>query len=693
MLAQSLGLLGKKSIAAVLASSAVLIVVGCSNMETTATNASLSSQGASVTGKVHGGNQPVGYATVQIYTVGQTGLGSSGTLLATTTTTPNGSFSFSKQPSGTYANTGNTYTCPSGTDPLLYIISRGGNTTGTGGSAINNSAAVFLAPLGLCSKVTNSQFVDISEVTTAAMVAATEQFINPSTEQIGNDGIGVAYNAILNAFNTVPLLVNLSNGLANTTVSLSGASATGGYNVSAVTVTATIPAARLNTIANILSACINQPSASGTNCSTLFSSATPPSNVTRTSQPSGTLPAATDTLQAALYMFLNPTDGSTANRTALYNLSPATGAPYQPTITSLPTDWTLGISYASSSTCGTGSTFFSHPYDVQVDSNGNLWIANSGGTNSALVEITNNGVPTTCATLGGNGKADVVDINGNVWFADNANSLVYRFRPSDQQLRTYSTAAPPLDIATDGTGSVYFTTLSGSTGSVFKILNGANTDGVNTPTLISNTVGPNPAHIFPDNATDLWVSSGGAYVSQLNPATGGNNFVGGYTTTNWFSQNPSYGIIVGPTNKVYSTAGDPQDNLTILSPQGSGYVTTFTSGANAGGMSNPAGLWLDGAQNSWIANNSPETSTGLYGLAVIAQDGTSLSSDGKANGGYQKASTLFNAVRAVLIDQVGNVWVTNDNNPNSITEVVGAAVPMYGPYSTGLQNGRFQTIP
>jgi hypothetical protein len=44
----------------------------------------------------------------------------------------------------------------------------------------------------------------------------------------------------------------------------------------------------------------------------------------------------------------------------------------------------------------------------------------------------------------------------------------------------------------------------------------------------------------------------------------------------------------------------------------------------------------------------------------------------------------------------GDVWVagTGSGTPsNSITEIVGAAVPVYQPYATGLSNGRFQHIP
>ncbi len=691
-----------QQLAVVLASMA-MFAVGCGNMTSTATDATPLTTGAAISGMVHGGNQPVGYATVQIYTVGQTGLGSAGTLLATTTTSAAGNFSFSKQAGTTvYPSTGNTYSCPTngGVDMLLYIVSRGGNTTGAGGSSINNSSAVFIAPLGFCSTVTSSQFVNISEVTTAAMVAATAQFINPSTEMIGNDGIGVAYNAIANAFKTIPNLVSAANGLSNSSFTTSGASATGGYNVAGVSIVGVPEAAKLNTVANILSSCINQPTGSGGNCAMLFADAVPPPNVSATSQPSATFPAATDTLQAALYMFLNPTDAATtgangtSNRTALFNLSPAAGAPYQPTISAVPSDWTIGISYSSSSSCGTGSGFFSHPRDIQVDLSGNLWIANAAGSNSSLVAITASGVPMSCQGLTGNAIADNVDINGNIWYADSANSAISRFSPATQAVKTYTTAAPPQDVITDGSGNVFFTTLSGGTGSVYLIRNGANTDGVSTPVLISNTVGPNPAHLFPDAAGDVWVTSGSSYVTEVSAATGG-TLINGFASTQYTVPSPSYGIIVGPQNRIFVTSQNPSASMTVLAPTGTtsyGVATGFPTATNAGGLSNPAGIWLDGGLNSWIANNGIESSTGYYGLSEITVTGTAISASG-AGGGLQKTGGYLNAGRAILVDAAGNVWTSNDNNGTSITEVVGAAVPIYGPFSSGLQNGRFQAIP
>jgi hypothetical protein len=474
--------------------------------------------------------------------------------------------------------------------------------------------------------------------------------------------------------------------------------------------TATPEAAKLNTIANILSSCINQVSAtSSNNCATLFTNATPPPNPARTSQPNATFPVAADTLQAALYMFLNPTDGTTAARTNLFNLSPATGAPYQPTITALPTDWSIAVSYSTANTCGTtASNFFSHPYDMNVDINGNLWISNNA-SNGSLVEISNTGEPTTCATLNALGAGGgQIDINGNVWVGDAGSNHLYRFTPAGSlsvstnnpanSVRTYNTAGPVLSITSDGAGNVFFTDVVAGQGQVYKIDFGAGINGVNAPTLISTTVGSYPARIFPDTAGDLFVSSGSNYVTELSATTGGVNFLNGYTSTQITGiPAPTYGVVVGPLNRVYITSQDPGASMTVLapSPSTSNYIIQpgFPTATNVAGLSNPAGIWIDGEQTSYVANNLPETTSGLYGLSVVDVNGFAISASGNANGAYQKSPTYFNAMRQSVVDSSGNVWVTNDNNPNSITEVVGLGVQIYAPYATGLQNGRFQGQP
>lgn len=683
-----------KTVAALVASSAILSV-GCANMVTTAPHLDTLSAGSSFGGTVHGGNQPVYNASVRIYEAGQTGVGSASTLLATTTTDINGAFQFTKL-SGTAVqpSSGSSYTCPTntGSDGLLYIVSYGGNTTGSGDATQNNSAAVFMAPLGLCGTVSSSTYVNISEVTTVSLIAATAQFINPTSGSIGNDGIGAAYQALIRAFNTVPNLVSNITGLAKTSTATTGSAS--GYNVSAVTVTATPQTAKLNTIANILSSCINQVSASGANCTALFANATPPV-ASRTSQPSITYPMATSTFQAALYMFLNPTDGSTANRTALFNLVSA-NAPFQPTLTALPTDWTIAINYSTTDTCGANSSsFFSNPYDLNIDVNGSVWVSNNASSNGSLVGLSSSGTPVSCVSLGVGSRGDAVDINNNIWYGDATTNKLYRFNPSTNAVLTYNTLYPVLAITTDGAGNIFYTSVSGTTGYVFKIFDGADNTLPSTSTVISQVVGPVPARIFPDAAGDLWVTSGSNFVTEVSAATGGTNFLNNYISTPFTVQSPTYGVVVGPANRVFVTSQDPSATLTVLTPSGSTYAVAsgFPTSANTAGLSNPAGIFIDGATNSWIANLAAQTATGNYSLSEIAMDGTALSAGGNANGGFQKSAIYLNVPRQPVIDLDGNVWVTNDGSTSSITEFVGAAVPIYAPYSVGLQNGRFQMIP
>lgn len=699
--------------AAALVASATLMTVGCgSGFETTATGTSpVFGNNATMTGKLHGGNQAVSNATVQLYAIGLSGVGSQSILLATTTTNGTGGFGFSKQASGTYSNTTNQYTCPAGADYPLYIKTTGGNTTGNGNASVNNSAAVFLAPVGVCSAVNSSTYVNISEVTTAATVVALEQYINPSTESIGIDGISVAYNAIVNQMKAVSTLVNANSGLANTSLAIPGSSS--GFQVSNVTVTATPEAAKLNTVANILSSCVNQVSAtSGTNCSTLFANATAPGTlaIARSSQPNATFPTAADTLQAALYMFLRPTDASLNARTNLYNLSPANGAPYQPTLTAIPTDWTIGVSYFSNQQCGTSpSIFFSSASEVNVDLNGNLWVANNQ-TNGALSEMSPTGVPLTCASSLAKGYAGgTVDDTGNVWVGDSAANFIYRLTaPGSSQItannpvysvRTYATAGPVLAITADGSDNIFFTTAPNGVGTVYEIKSGATATTVNSPIGIASNVGPNPIHIFPDTVGDLFVTSGAGYVTQLSTSNT-QNAVNGFVTTQIGNlPSPTVGVVVGNNNRVYITSADPAASLTVLAPpvsQGSGFTVSGTTPANTGGLSNPQGVYIDGGQTSYAVNGTANSTTGLFSLSVVAVQGTTVtevSATGNANGGYQKSLAYFNQMRNVTVDQSGNVWITNNGNGNAITEVVGAAVPIYQNYAYGLTTGsRFQSI-
>ena len=370
-----------RSVSLLAAISTVALMTGCANMVTTADGTNAFSTPGTMSGKIHGGVQPVSGSSVKLYSVGTTGYGSAGTLLATTSTSASGIFNFTQVTSGATGPAGNSYICPSST-ALLYIIASGGNTQGTGSS--NNTAAVFIAPVGACG-TSASATVNMTELVTAATVSALQQYIGhgttAGTESIGSPNTTQAKLGLTNAFATVSNLVNLTTGTV-----VASFTPTTGTNAAGVTVTGTPESGKLDAIANILASCVNNTSNTAPNCVTLFTNAVPPASATVTSQPAATFAAAVDTVQAAYYMAINPADITTGGDqtntklTALFALS-TPSSPYQTAITSLPSDWTLGITYTFSGTCTNASaaSFMSSAESVAVDASGNVWF-NNGST-------------------------------------------------------------------------------------------------------------------------------------------------------------------------------------------------------------------------------------------------------------------------------------------------------------------------
>jgi hypothetical protein len=686
----------QRNLLALLASS-VIFSAGCANMSTTASSgANPFSVPATIGGRVHGGNQQVSGATVSLFYAGQS---SPATLAATTTTDSSGSFSFIKDPTNGDTDTGNTYSCPSNTDPLVYVLSQGGNTQNNGVVGQTNTAAAFIAIYGTCKELTASNFVYMSEVTSVATMAAVQQFFNPAPDANNNidtivaDGTGQEKIIIDNVSNTAALLAyTTTTGLYVPSTLLSAAS--GGNINPAVTVTATPEPGKVNLLANIISACINGATSAAPACTSLFAAAVPPIPNTTNLNPPG-FAAATDTLQALFYMLTNPTSGGTANIATLFAL-PGGFLPYQPSAAQ-PTDWTIGINYAStnpSTTCGTptGGTggFISAPYDINIDNLDNVWIANSQ-TGGNLSAITAGGAPLTCVNLdaGSSKGGGNMDSAGNVWFG--AGTSMYRYTPSTNTSVAYPVTVSPLGVTADGIGNVYFTAVAGSVGSLYELPAAATNTGV-APVQISNTVGPNPIRLMPDfqgvaTQGNLWVSSGSTFVSQVTPGTGPGS-LNGFITNPFTTSGNSYGLSVSHANSIFTSAIDT-GAITRLDFNGTTWATAsgWPYTGSAAGISSPTSISIDGRINTWIPNNGNGASTGS--VSEISYFGPNALSPST---GFQKAQTYLNSGRALVVDQAGNVWIAGDGN-NFITEIVGSGVPIFQPYAIGLKNGRFQTIP
>src|SRR5580704_8288776 len=94
-----------------------------------------------VSGVVHGGQQPITGATIQLWQVGTTGdgAGAASMLTQAVQTDSNGNFTID-----------HLYTCPV-SDPLVYITASGGNPGLTGGT--NNTAIALMAALSDCNSL------------------------------------------------------------------------------------------------------------------------------------------------------------------------------------------------------------------------------------------------------------------------------------------------------------------------------------------------------------------------------------------------------------------------------------------------------------------------------------------------------------------------------------------------------------
>ncbi len=213
--------------------------------------------GVSFSGKAMAGTQPIVGAAIQLYAAGTAGNGSSAAALLTSALNTDATGGFTV-PAG--------YSCPA-TASQLYVVVRGGQV----GSVPDNAAIVLAGALGTCNQIVAASKVVVNEVTTAATAWGLAQFLSTG----GNVG-ATATNTqgLANAFATVANLVNPTVGTSP------GA---------AFPVTGVSPAAKINTLANVLNSCTTTASA----CSQLFSATTPSGG----SAPANTLDAAFNVVQ------------------------------------------------------------------------------------------------------------------------------------------------------------------------------------------------------------------------------------------------------------------------------------------------------------------------------------------------------------------------------------------------------------
>ncbi len=641
----------------------ILVAAGLSGcgMSTTAVPSDQMSTGGRISGVAYGGQSPIAGAAIYLYAAGTSGYGGAATSLLNTSapgvsTDANGQGYVQSDAGGAFSITGD-WTCQTPTTQI-YLVVRGGNPGLTG--TVNNSGIGEMLAMGSCANYSASSVLYINELSTVAAVTALQQFMSSGTVNVSTSSTNTT--GLANAFVTAANLISPFSSTANQ-VTPSGLGA--------------VPYQEMNTLADVLSSCVNTGSPSSTSCGMLFTAATPPG---------GSAP--TDTLQAMLNIAQYPAQ----NVATLFNLVVPT-APFQPTLAPTshsngqPNDWTLAVVYA---TAPLENYNYPSVDGLAIDSQSNVLVTGNGHVykfSNAGALLFNVSSP-TISTIDYN-QALAIDLNDNIWIDDGSYSV------------TNVSSNGVVNCAPGNNPYCYIPGIGSNYASVYgslNILNGFGGIAINA-----------------DNS--IWVGTGGA-LTEINQSGYG---LQDYTGTG-VADPTSVGIdSVGNfwLSNASSGYGSNGNTIAVVSPAGKA-VATYSGG----GLNYPDSIAFDHAGNAWVGNmdgfsltelsptgvpsaNSPISGGGLYFVTDVAVDGlgdvwaTSFDTAGLAEfspaGLALSPSTGFYAGsgsegNSLAIDSSGNVWASAYDTA-TINEVVGVAGPTVNPIALARKNGTIGTRP
>jgi len=632
-----------------------LVLTGCA---ITSTAPPTPQTGPALQGVVHGGQQPIVGAHIYLFAANTTGYGGNGIapsaanasislLNATTTglsdsigayvlTDANGQFSIT-----------NDYTCTPASNGVpaqqVYLYSLGGQpTTGT-----TNNAAGLLAVLGSCPTggtfAGTLSYLYVNEVSTIAAAYAMAGFASDATH-VSSSGTTLAQTGIANAFANANQLYNLQGSVGG----IARATTPAGNG--------TVPQTTIDTLANILAACINTNGTitgpiNPTACYTLLNNA-------QSSGSSGTVP--TDTATAAINIAHNP--GS--NITNLYGL-PGTSPPFGPALSGQPNDFTIRINFT-----GGG---LAYPGNIAIDAAGNAWIANGGSSASTSGNVTELS-STGAAVLGspftygvqGSPQGIAIDQSGYVWltnFGTPGSGSGINSEPKLSSSGQLVAGSPfpgisvqnlPEQIQIDAFGNawiaenIYVEELS-SSGTVLS-----DTDA-NTAYSSNVSLG-----VSIDGSGNVWVAYAGSFVAKLS-STG--------VVLGDFSVRPPLNIAVDGFGNVWV----PNRLGSVSKITNSGAAASGSPFAVGGFVSTSASsIAIDGAGSPWITNETNGSLTHLSNVGAALSPST----------GYTGTGTAGSAL-ALAIDGSGDIWI-NGYATSAVIELIGIATPVITPIAAGL---------
>jgi hypothetical protein len=677
------------------------LLSGCAMTSTGPSDATISE----VSGVVHGGQSPIQGASVVLYVTASTSPGyyHPGVVIGTATTSASGTFTIS--PSATSSN------CPAG--QYAYITSAGGYPSGS--PTLVNNSTLLMAALGACANINSNTTVVINEVTTVAAAYALSGFagtvangsiyqanVGASGSNNATTGTSTQAAGLGHAFMNAANLANYVTGTAN--------SQTANISVGGTTVNGVVPANEINTLGDIMQACVNGATGNGS-CTSLFAD---------TPSISGVAP--TNTLQAMINLARNPASAAAMNAsTGLFTIVPSGGAAFQNQLSAAPPDWSLAIVYLS-------ATALPAQYFIALDANDTAYAGASGSANIAALSAY--GVATPAYTAGSLGTATrqiAPDALGNVWVtgykssATTTNVYQYSAASGGAPTATYAIAnasgSEVYGLAVDKSNNVWIASAATATPNIIELQASASYATNYTATVPSSF---QPVAVTIDANQNIWVApyyTGGTIamvLANLTPAATATYTSSGTTVT------PISATFAGSATKPLGLAIDASGNawygstgsnsvtttgieevepvltssvITSLNPQS--LVANATLGAYSTGLPG-----IDGAGTIYLADNESSTELtplGIHAYSTVAVTGNtsqvlsppsgylgcylataSTTACGPVGGSY--ASAVYNA-RGALADSTGSVWA--GVTTGGFTQFIGLAAPSWPLLATG----------
>ena len=595
-------------------------------------------------GVVHGGQQPVSGALIQLYTVGSAGNGSTATpmLSSPVATKADGTFDISGLYTCGQSSLGTTINSPSN---QVYLIAMQGNPGLT--PAANNPALVMMTALGDCANLPTASYVEINEITTAAAVWALSPFMTVSNV-VGATATNVGASAtnvlgIKNAFLDAGLLADSSTG-----------------EPTALASTLKVETPKLISLANALGACVNSDGTTG--CSPLFGAATP----------TGSLIAPVDTLAATVNIVKNPGENVKAVFSAIGNRPPFYGG-----LTTWPNDWTMSLTITGGGMNG--------PTAMALDSQSNVWVVSQNGPLSAFnaqgVLLSGTGYGTGVLDKS---QGIAIDTHDDVWVTDynaafNRTGAVIKLLgvnssatgPAGTVVQNgsyggfYTDIYYPFSVSADTNGNVFIGNTGNGSGTVLTTTGSIYTNADN----VSGGYLGGPQSAFPnDIAVDanhgFWMPDGNYGVIHMSAD-------GVATTTTCCAT--SYGVATDATKNVWVT-NLVSDTFSEVADDG----TLVLDKVSGGGLQSPVFVSVDAAQNVWFSNffSSFAEVAGNAG-SLPAGSAISPSTGAHGTGGYGLDAGLGEP-NYIAPDRSGNIWTADQAN-DSVVMFFGLAKPTVTP--------------